>query len=369
MRHLCEVIMAASIALSGSAGGAGEKAEAVKTFTLKNANKITAKLMTRGATLTELIVPDKNGKPANIVLGFDDLAGYASKDNQYFGCTVGRVANRIAGGTFELGGRTYTLAKNDGVNHLHGGVKNSLDKVTWKAKPFNKDKESGVIFTYSSPDGEEGYPGKLDVTVTYTLNDKNELKIDYEAKTDKATPVNLTNHSYFNLAGAGADTIYDHEVMINADKYTPSGKGLIPTGEILPVKGTPVDFTKPALIGDRIDQLIKTVTIGYDHNFVLRSQDGSLALAARVRHPASGRVLTVHTTEPGIQLYTGNFLHGQKGKDGKIYKQRSALCLETQHFPDAVHHANFPSIILEPGKTYRHTCVYSFSTENESPKR
>jgi aldose 1-epimerase len=366
MRRICAFIVAASVALSGSAGDAGEKGAdkgVMKTFTLKNANKVTAKLMTRGATLTELLVPDKNGKPANIVLGFDDLAGYASKENQYFGCTVGRVANRIAGASFMLEGKTYTLAKNDGPNHLHGGVKNSLDKVVWKAKPFSKEKESGIVFTYSSPDREEGYPGKLDVTVTYTLTDKNQLKIEYEAKTDKATPVNLTNHSYFNLAGAGADTVYDHEVMINADKYTPSGKGLIPTGEILPVKDTPVDFTKPALIGDRIDQLIKTVTIGYDHNFVLRSQDGSLALAARVRHKPSGRVLTVHTTEPAIQLYTGNFLHGQKGKDGKIYQQRSALCLETQHFPDAVHHDNFPSIILRPGKTYRHTCVYSFSTE------
>jgi aldose 1-epimerase len=357
--------MVAAFALTASA--AGEKSDfgktaggvAVESYALKNDNGVVVKLITRGASITELLAPDKNGKPANIVLGFDDVAGYESDRNQYFGCIVGRVANRIAGASFTLDGNTYTLAKNNGPNSLHGGGKRSLDKVIWKAEPT----PHGVRFTYTSPDGEEGYPGTLDLSVTYTLTGKNELHMDCQAKTDKATPVNLSNHSYFNLAGAGADTIYDHELQLDADQYIPVDDTLIPTGKIEPVKGTPLDFTSPMSIGARIDKLIDTSTKGYDHCFVLRGNKGKLARAARLRHPESGRVLTVHTTAPGVQLYTGNFLFGQKGKDGKTYKLRSAVCLETGHFPDAIHHRNFPTPVLRPGDVYRHTCVYAVSTE------
>jgi aldose 1-epimerase len=370
-RRISEVVMAGLIALAGAAEAWADKTSfgttadgvAVESYTLKNAHGIVARLMTRGATLIELQAPDKDGKPANIVLGFDDLAGYESDRNQFFGCTVGRVANRIAKASFTLDGKTYTLAKNNGPNSLHGGSKRTLDKVVWKAEPFQKESERGVRFYYTSPDGEEGYPGNLDVIVVYTLSDKNELRIDYTATTDKATPVNLSNHTYFNLAGAGADTMYDHEMRIDADHYTPVDETLIPTGVIAPVKGTPLDFMKSTAIGARIDQLISTSTKGYDHNYVLRNKKGALAVAARVRHPGSGRVLTVSTTEPGVQFYTGNFLFGQKGKDGKTYKQRSAFCLETQHFPDSVHQPAFPSIILRPGETYRHTSVFALSTE------
>jgi len=358
--------MAAALAFTGSAAEAGEKAEFGKTadgavverYTLKNANGMIVKLITRGAAISELHVPDKNGKPANVVFGFDDVAGYESDRNQYFGCVVGRVANRIAGASFTLEGKTYTLAKNNGPNALHGGGKRSLDKVIWKAEPI----DHGIRFSYTSPDGEEGYPGTLDISVTYTLTDKNQLKMDCRAGTDKATPVNLSNHSYFNLAGAGADTIYDHELQLYADKYIPVDETLIPTGKIEPVRGTPLDFTSPMSIGARIDKLIGTPTKGYDHCFVLQG-GGKLTEAARVRHPGSGRVMTVHTTAPGVQFYTGNFLSGQKGKDGKTYKLRSGLCLETGHFPDSIHHANFPTTVIQPGETYRHTCVYAFSVE------
>jgi aldose 1-epimerase len=332
-------------------------------YTLTNANGLTFKLITRGATVVEMNVPDKNGKLANVTLGFDDVAGYESDRNQYFGTVVGRVANRIAKGEFTLEGKKYRVAVNNGPNALHGGTKRSLDKVVWKAEPIKVDHGQAVRFTYTSPDGEEGYPGNLKIAVVYTLNDKNELRIDYSATTDQETPVNLSNHSYFNLAGAGAPTVLDHEVQINADKYTPVDDTLIPTGKIEPVQGTPLDFTKMTRIGARIDKLIDTPTKGYDHNYVLRNQEGKLAVAAKLRDPASGRVLTVSTTEPGVQFYTGNFLSGQKGKDGKTYNQRSACCLETQHYPDSVNHPNFPSMILRPGQTYRHTCVFAFSTE------
>lgn len=340
--------------------GVTSEGKAVHAFTLKNANGITARLITRGATLVELQTPDRTGKLANIVLGFDDVAGYESDRNQFFGCTTGRVANRIAGGAFTLDGKAYKLAVNNGPNHLHGGTKRSLDKVIWNAEPFTRAKAQGVRFTYESPDGEEGYPGNLSLTVTYTLGDDDRLRIDYEATTDRATPVNLTNHSYFNLAGAGADSVLDHVLQVNADSYTPVDATLIPTGEIAPVAGTPLDFTKPTRIGARIDKLIDTPTKGYDHNFVIRKQGG---VAARLSEPSSGRVLTVQTSQPGVQVYTGNFLFAQKGKDGQTYKQRSAVCLETQHFPDSVNRPSFPSIILRPGDTYRHTAWFAFSTE------
>ncbi|MBM80767.1 MAG: galactose-1-epimerase [Planctomycetaceae bacterium] len=339
--------------------GKTKDGETVHSYTIKNKNGITAKFISLGATLQSLMVPDKDGKMADIVLGWDDVAGYQGEDNQYFGCTTGRVCNRIAKGQFTLGGKEYKLAINNEPNHLHGGVKRSLDKVVWKAKV----KGQAVRFTYSSPDGEEGYPGNLDITVSYTLTDKNELKILYKAKTDKATPVNLTHHSYWNLGGAGSKTVLDHELWLAADKYTPTDDTLIPTGKIEPVKGTVLDFTKSTRIGDRIEKLTDTAALGYDHNFVLNSQDGKLALAAKLKDPASGRVLTVHTTEPGIQFYSGNFLKGQKGKGGKTYAHRSALCLETQHYPDSINKPDWDSIVLKPEGVYKHTCVYSFSAE------
>jgi aldose 1-epimerase len=335
----------------------------VKQYTLTNSKGVVVKLISRGATLTEWHVPDKNGQMADVVFGFDDVAGYESKSNGYFGATTGRVANRIAGGKFTIDGKEFALAKNDGPNTLHGGVKRSLDKVVWEGKPFENDDGQGVVFKYVSPDGEEGFPGNLTIRVTYTLTDKNELRIDYEAVTDKATPVNLTNHAYFNLAGAGAPTILDHELMIDADGYTPIDETLIPTGEIAPVADTPFDFREFHKIGERVDQLNDKPGKGYDHNFVLNNQDGDLALAAKVREPKSGRVLSVYTTEPGVQFYGGNFLDGSQGKDGKAYKHRSGFCLETQHYPNSVNEPKFPSIILRPGETYTHTCVYEITNE------
>jgi len=254
---------------------------AVKTFTITNSKGVKVKLLSRGATLAEWHVPDKNGKVDDVVFGFDDVAGYESKGNGYFGATAGRVANRVAGGKFTIDGKEYTLAKNDGPNTLHGGLKRSLDKVVWDGEPFKNEHGEGVVFAYSSPDGEEGFPGKLDVKVTYTLTDKNELRIEYDAKTDKATPINLTNHAYFNLSGAGSPTILDHELMLAADHYTPVGETLIPTGEIAPVAGTPLDFREFHKIGERVDQLNDKPGKGYDHNFVLNNQDGKLALAAK----------------------------------------------------------------------------------------
>jgi aldose 1-epimerase len=338
--------------------------KSVELYTLTNANGMVAKIMTRGATLVQLHVPDKNGNLADVVNGFNDVAGYESEGNQYFGCTTGRVANRIASGKFTLDGKDYSLAVNNGPNALHGGITHSLDKVVWKAQEFEGRAGKGVRFTYSSPDGEEGYPGTLDITVTYTLNDENALRIAYQATTDKPTPINLTNHSYFNLSGHGSDTVLDHELTINADKYTPTDGTLIPTGEIAPVDGTPLDFRQPHRIGERIESLVGTAALGYDHNFVLNEASGQRPrLCARLKDPNSGRVLTVRTTEPGVQFYSGNFLMGQKGKDGKEYKLRSALCLETQHYPDSVNHPDFPSTILRPGETYRHVCIYAFSAE------
>jgi aldose 1-epimerase len=335
----------------------------VEEFTLTNSSGSIVKLISRGATLKEWHVPDQHGKLADVVFGFDDVAGYESPANGYFGCTAGRVANRIAGGKFSLDGEEYTLATNDGPNALHGGVQRSFDKVVWKGKPFESADGEGVVFTYTSPDGEEGYPGTLAAKVTYTLTDKNELRIDYEATTDQASPVNLTNHAYFNLSGAGSPTINNHELMLAADHYTPVDSTLIPTGEIAPVADTPFDFRQFHAIGERVDQLGTGTGAGYDHNFVLNNQDGKLALAAKVRDPNSGRVLAVYTTEPGIQFYGGNFLTGKAGKGGKKYDYRSGFCLETQRFPDAVHQKNFPSVILRPGETYQHTCIYQITSD------
>ena len=334
----------------------------VEIYTLTNANGLVAKVMTRGATLVQLHVPDKDGNVADVVNGFDDVSGYESEANQYFGCTTGRVCNRIGDAQFTLNGKTYELAKNDGNHHLHAGVERSLDKVVWEAKVLRPPQGQGIRFTYTSPDGEEGYPGNLSVSVRYLLSDENRLSIRYEATTDQATPVNLTNHAYFNLGGHGSETVLDHLLRINADKYTPTDDELIPTGEIASVQGTPLDFRQFTKIGKRIEELTDTGAKGYDHNYVLNDpvEGRPLRFAAALRDPKTGRILRISTTEPGIQFYSGNFLHDQTGKDGKTYAHRSALCLETQHFPDSVHHDNFPSIILKPGETFESTTVYGF---------
>jgi aldose 1-epimerase len=332
---------------------------AVDLYVLTNANGMQAKIITYGAIVTELHVPDRDGKLDDVVLGFDDLKGYLA-GHPFFGATVGRVANRIAKGQFTLDGKEYKLATNNGPNHLHGGLK-GFDKAVWKAEPRQIPDGVAVQFSHRSPDGEEGYPGNLSATVTYTLTNANELKIDYTATTDQATPVNLTNHSYFNLAGPRSGTILGHELMLAADNYTPADATLIPTGEIRPVQGTPLDFTTPATIGSRINQL-KGDPAGYDHNYVLNGGGKSLALGARVHEPKTGRVMEMFTTEPGVQLYTGNFLDGKlKGKGGVVYQKHQGFCLEAQHFPDSVNHANFPSVILRPGMTYTQTTVYKFS--------
>jgi aldose 1-epimerase len=336
----------------------------VHLYTLTNDNGMVAKLTEFGATLVELHVPDKGGNTADVVLGFDSVEGYESDRNAHFGCTTGRVANRIANATFTLEGKTYKLAVNNGPNHLHGGVKRNLGRVVWQAEPIQADRGEGIRFTYSSPNGEEGYPGKLDIIVDYVLTRDNELVLMYAAETDAPTPVNLTNHSYFNLSGAGSETVLDHELMINADRYTPTDDTLIPTGKIEPVAGTPLDFREFHKIGERINKLSDTAAGGYDHNYVLnKNEEGEFSLCARLRDPKSGRVMTCHTTEPGVQLYTGNFLGGAEGKDGQKYAHRSAICLETQHYPDSVNHENFPTTILRPGETYRQKTVYAFSEE------
>jgi aldose 1-epimerase len=328
----------------------------VDLYTLTNAKGVVARVMNYGTIVTELHVPDRQGRLGDVVLGFDNLDQYL-KGHPYFGCTVGRVANRIDGGKFRLDGKTYQLAVNNGPNHLHGGVK-GFDKVLWLAEPAGG---SAVRFSYTSPDGEEGYPGTLAVTVVMTLTEANELRIDYEATTDKTTPVNLTNHSYFNLDGQG--DVLGHELMIAADHYTPSNGRLIPTGEIQPVKGTPMDFTTPQRIGSRFAEL-RNDPRGYDNNFVLNSGGKSLALAARVCAATSGRIMEVFTTEPGVQLYTANFLDGSlTGKGGVVYRQHTGFCLETQHFADSVNKPNFPSIILRPSHTYRQTTVYQFKIQ------
>lgn len=330
----------------------------VKRYTLKNRNGIIAKVMDYGAILTEVWVPDRNARSANVVAGFDNLDQYLN-GHPYFGATTGRYANRIANARFSLDGKEYKLAANNGLNALHGGLK-GFDKQLWKSEPLeNKAGQVSVRFTYLSKDGEEAYPGNLNITVIYTLTDENELVIDYSASTDKPTVVNLTNHSYFNLAGSG--DILGHEVQINADRYTPVNDQLIPTGELAPVSGTALDFRKPAIVGDRIDQL-KPVPGGYDHNFVLKREGPGLQLAAIVTDPKSGRKVEVLTTEPGMQLYTGNFLDGKlKGVNGVVYNKHSALCLETQHFPDSPNQPKFPTTTLLPGAEFKSSTVFRFS--------
>ena len=352
--------------------GKTKDGQAVELYTLKNNTGLVAKVMTRGATLVQLHVPDKDGKAADVILGFDDVTGYESEDNQYFGCTTGRVCNRIAKGKFTLEGKEYTLAINNEPNHLHGGLDKSLDKLVWKANPYSNEKGQGVKFTVTSPDGDEGYPGTLEITVSYYVpNDTNSISISYTAITDKATPVNLTNHAYFNLAGEGSETVLNHSLRLNADNYTVSDDTMIPTGEIAPVEGTDLDFRKRTVIGKRIESIGKTAAIGYDHNFVLnpREEGKTMTLAAIVVEKESGRRMRVMTTEPGIQFYSGNFLKDQKGKGGKTYAHRSALCLETQHYPDSVNHENFPTTILKPGEKYESKTTYAFEIEKPEPAK
>ena len=332
----------------------------VKLFTLTNRKGTVVKVTNYGLIITDIQTADRNGKLGHIALGFDTLEQY-QKGHPFFGAIAGRVANRIAKGKFTLDGKEYTLAINNGPNHLHGGKK-GFDKQVWDARPLAaKEHEQAIEFHYLSKDGEENYPGNLDVTVTYTLTDDDELRIDYHATTDKATPVNLTNHSYFNLAGSG-DTL-GTEVFIDADRYTPTDETLIPTGELAPVKGTALDFTKAKTMGRDIEQLKKQPG-GYDHNFVLNSGGKKLALAARAHEPKSGRVLEVLTTEPGVQLYNGIGLDGKLvGHDGVAYPKYGGFCLETQHFPDAINHPTFPSVILRPGETYKTTTVFKFAAK------
>ncbi|WP_426058162.1 aldose epimerase family protein [Hymenobacter sp. B1770] len=331
----------------------------VQLFTLRNASGAKATITNFGGILTSLMVPDKDGKMGDVVLGFDNVSGYQSaeylKSGPYFGALIGRYGNRIKGGKFTLDGKTYTLAKNNGPNTLHGG-KVGFDKVIWQAEPGTSADGQSLKLTYLSKDGEEGYPGNLNVTVVYTLTNDNALKIDYTATTDKATPINLTNHAYFNLNhGAGKD-ILGHEVTIPADRYTVVDATLIPTGELRPVKGTPFDFTTPHAIGERIAQ----VPGGYDHNWVLNGE-GKQHAAATVYEPVSGRTMEVTTDEPGIQFYTGNFLDGTlTGKGGTTYGKHAGFCLETQHFPDSPNQPKFPNTVLKPGETFQSTSIYKF---------
>jgi aldose 1-epimerase len=337
----------------------------VDLYTLVNDNGMEARITSYGGIVVSLFVPDREGRWADVVLGHENLAGYLP-NNAYFGCIVGRYGNRIAGGKFVLNGKEYTLARNNGPNHLHGGIR-GFDQALWDAEAFRSEAGPSLKLSRLSPDGEEGYPGNLSVTVTYTITDANELRIDYKAATDRPTVVNLTHHSYFNLAGAGAGNILGHELAIDADSFTPIDDTLITTGEIRSVKGTPLEFTKPIPIGARIDDAYDQLVfgLGYDHNWVLNKAGADLSFAARVREPVSGRVMDVYTTEPGIQFYSGNFLDGSiTGKNGKVYYKRDGLCLETQHFPDSVNKPRFPSTVLNPGEAYTQTTVYRFGTED-----
>jgi len=348
-----------NMSISKTFFGKTPEGETANLYTLTNPTGMTIKITNYGGIVTSIIVPGKNGERVDVALGFDSLELYL-KGHPYFGALIGRYGNRIADARFTLNGKTYTLAANNGKNHLHGGIK-GFDKVIWKAGEFKNKNEVGIKLAYTSKDAEEGYPGTLSCLVTYSLTDSNELKIHYEASTDKPTPINLTHHSYFNLKGEGQGNVLDHILYIHAGKYTPVDEGLIPTGELKPVKNTPMDFTHPETIGKRMG----TVPGGYDHNYVLDDWDKTLKKAATVFEPATGIEMIVLTTEPGLQFYSGNFLDGTlKGKNGKAYDKHGGFCLETQHFPDSPNKKNFPTAILKPGETYTHTTIYRFSTRN-----
>jgi aldose 1-epimerase len=376
MKRMSPVCAVAAVAMLGAmAGGAEAKTKvskqefgktkdghAVQIYTLTGSKGLEARIMTYGGIIVSLKTPDKHGKLGDVVLGFDSLAGYQQDPPPpYFGALIGRYGNRIAKGTFQLEGKKYNVPVNNGPNALHGGLL-GFDKRVWTAKEI----DGGLELHYLSKDGEEGYPGNLSTTVRYTVSDDNELKIEYSATTDKPTVVNLTNHSYFNLAGQGEGLVLNHMVTINADKFTPVDAGLIPTGELRPVAGTPFDFRTPFPIGARIDAHEEQIKLGggYDHNHVLNKAATGLTKAATVTEPKSGRVMEVSTDQPGLQFYTGNFLDGSlTGKGGKTYARRSGFCMETQHFPDSPNHASFPSTELKPGQTYHTVTVFKFSAK------
>ncbi len=374
-RTISTVMLCAAIALLCGFGGKGKATlkkdvfgktadgQSVEIYTLTNANGVEARITTYGGILVSLKTPDRQGKMDDIVLGFDSLDEYL-KGHPFFGALTGRYANRIAKGRFTLNGVEYKLATNNNENHLHGGVK-GFDKAVWKARQVPTKDGVAIELTHISKDGDEGYPGNLTARAVYALTDKNELRIDYSATTDKDTVINLTNHSYFNLAGQGNGDILNHQVMINANSFTPVDSTLIPTGELRSVKDTPFDFTRPAAIGARVNQDEEQLKFGqgYDHNFVVNGQTGVLRQAAKVSDPATGRIMEVLTTEPGVQLYIGNFLGEMKGKAGKGYNRRHGFCLETQHFPDSPNKTSFPSTVLKKGGKYQTTTVFKFSAQ------
>jgi aldose 1-epimerase len=333
----------------------------VDAFTLANAHGLELRAVTYGGIIVSLSVPDRDGQVADVVLGHDSLEDYYS-DSSYFGAIIGRFANRIAGARFTVDGTQYRLTANDGPNHLHGG-RTGFDRVVWRAAPFRTGHAAGVALSYTSPDGEEGYPGNLNARVRYTVTDRNELVVDFLATTDRATPVNLTHHTCFNLTGDGAGDVLGHLLWINADLMTPVDENLIPTGKIAPVAAGPFDFRALTGIGARIasdDEQLRRGR-GYDHNFVLKRGEPGLAHAAQVVEPASGRTLDVYTTEPGLQFYSGNFIDGRViGKAGRVHRPRAGLCLETQHYPDSPNQSGFPSTLLRPGAQYRSRTVFAF---------
>lgn len=354
-----------TLALTKREFGRDANGRPLHLFTLANRNGVKVSITNYGGAIVAILAPDRQGRTADVVLGFDTAEGYLGQ-HPYFGVIVGRYANRIARARFKLDGVEYRLAANEGQNHLHGGQR-GFDKVYWEAREVAGSEGPALELSYLSKDGEEGYPGNLSVRVVYSLSDAGELRVDYYATTDKATVLNLTNHSYFNLAGEGSGDILDHVLTLYASRFTPITKDLIPTGEFRSVEGTPFDFRKPTPIGARIDANDEQIRFGggYDHNFVLDSGGGQMPmLAARVVEPNSGRVLEILTTEPGIQFYTGNFLDGSvKGKGGKTYPKRSGFCLETQHFPDSPNQPSFPSTVLRPGQEFRSTTIYRFAVE------
>jgi aldose 1-epimerase len=340
--------------------------KAVDEFILKNAGGASVSIITYGATVTKVEVPDKKGTISDVVLGFSDMAGYEDANNPYFGATIGRVANRIAKGTYTVDGKTYHCAINNSPNSLHGGLK-GYDKRVWDAEEVTSPDGPCVKFSLTDPDGTEGFPGTVKATVTFTFTDKNVLHIEYSATTDKATPINLTNHSYWNLQDAGKTKIDGHLLKAYADKYLPVDDTQIPTGELAPVKGTPIDFTTTKAMGKDIEKMAGEPA-GYDHNLVLNSQDGTLAKAVEVYEPKTGRVMEVWTTEPGLQFYSGNFLAGKvKGKYGVTYEKHNAFAFEAQDFPDAINHPKFPSCLLKPGETYHQVTEYHFGTAETAP--
>jgi aldose 1-epimerase len=374
------IALVVSTAMSGVFTNTGEAAEGkmsvtkstfgklpdgrqIDLYTLDSGRGVKVKIMTYGAIVTSVEAPDRQGKPGEITLGFDSLEPYLGS-HPYFGAICGRVANRVAKGRFSIDGVEYKLATNNGQNHLHGGNK-GYDKAVWKAEAAEKG--AGVKLSHVSPDGDEGYPGKLSITVVYTLTDANELRIDYTATTDKPTPINLTNHTYWNLADGGKSDVLGHVLKINADRYVPVDANLIPTGELKSVSGTPMDFTSPATIGSRIDE-VPGEPKGYDHCFVLNQKSpGELTMAASVKEPKSGRVMEIYTTEPAIQLYTGNFLDGSLKSRGAEYKQHHSFCLEAEHYPDSINQPKFPSTLLKPGQTYHQTTIHKFLSSPGTP--